>query len=130
MYTLSFARGRSERTSFVRKFNLLDKIVRILKLLFGFGKTEENIETNSSAELIPETESVSRTNTSSKELQLRHFAKEILSPYFRRRISWSVIKIVDDLAIKQCLRVSQWRVVFEWRGPPRALYVEEVFAHL
>ena len=130
MYTLSFARGRSERTSFFRKFNLVDKIVRILRLLFGFGKTEEQVQTNNPAELIPETESVSRTYTSSKELQPRHFEKESLSQRIRRRIPWSVTKIVDDLPIKKFLRVSQWRVVFEWRGPPRALYVEEVFAHL
>jgi hypothetical protein len=129
MDTLLLVRGRSDRRSYFRKFNLLNKIVRFLKFIFTLGKAEEKIQTEDPA-VIPETHIVSRTYNPSKELKLRHSENQLQREDIRRKDPWSVIERVNVLLIKKFLSMSQWRVVFEWRGPPRAVYVEEVFAHL
>jgi hypothetical protein len=129
MDTLLLVRGRSDRRSYFRKFNLLNKIVRFLKFIFTLGKAEEKIQTEDPA-VIPETHIVSRTYNPSKELKLRHSENQLQREDIRRNDPWSVIERVNVLLIKKFLSMSQWRVVFEWRGPPRAVYVEEVFAHL
>jgi hypothetical protein len=129
MDTLLLVRGRSDRRSYFRKFNLLNKIVRFLKFIFRLGKAEEKIQTEDPA-VIPETHIVSRTYNPSKELKLRHSENQLQREDIRRKDPWSVIERVNVLLIKKFLSMSQWRVVFEWRGPPRAVYVEEVFAHL
>jgi hypothetical protein len=129
MDTLLLVRGRSDRRSYFRKFNLLNKIVRFLKFIFTLGKAEEKIQTEDPA-VIPETHIVSRTYNPSKELKLRHSENQLQHEDIRRKDPWSVIERVNVLLIKKFLNISQWRVVLEWRGPPRAVYVEEVFAHL
>ncbi len=144
MNTLPLRRERSDRASFFQQFNLVGKIIRLLKSLFTFGMSEETmteeiytgelytaeIWTEEPAAFIPEAEGVSCTYNRSKELQSWHSEPERSGQDDGRKIVWSVIRTVEDLPIKKFLRVSQWRVVFEWRGPPRALYVQEVFAHL
>jgi hypothetical protein len=139
MNTLALRRERSDRAGFFQKINLIAKIVRFLTSLLTFGISKEGMtdeihtaETLNEdlAALTAEAEDVSSTYNSSKELQSWHFEPERSGQGDGRRIGWSVIRTVQDLLIKKFFRVSQWRVVFEWRGPPRALYVQEVFAHL